>query len=158
MGKKAIFHRRHQGEHRERSHPRNRKYYCRKIMLFPKALVLATTLPKIVKNSISLMNFYQNFSKISQNFSTICAFRPNARKINAWFVKLFEKYAKIMDFRNFLKKFFENLRKFSGARGAEPRAPHEADLVKLQYFRKKLAGAFYFSIWLQISFRAVTAP
>ena len=64
------------------------------MMLFPKALFLAITFPKIVKNSISLLSFYQNF----QNFPTICAFRQNAWKINAWFVNFFEKYAKLIDF------------------------------------------------------------
>ena len=55
------------------------------MMLFPKALFLATTLPKIDKNSIFLMNLYQKISKFSQNFPTICIFRPNVRKINAEF-------------------------------------------------------------------------
>ena len=63
-------------------------------MLFPKALFLATTFPEIVKNSIFLLNFYQKLSKISQNFPTIRVFRPNARKINAWFVKFFENMLK----------------------------------------------------------------
>ena len=56
-------------------------------MLFPKALFLATTFPKIDKNSIFLMNFYRKISKFSQNFPTICIFRPKARKINAGFLK-----------------------------------------------------------------------
>ena len=68
--------------------PRNGKNCCRKMMLFPKVLFLATTFPKIVKNSMFLLNFYQKFSKISQNFPTIRVFRPNARKINAWLVVL----------------------------------------------------------------------
>ena len=55
------------------------------MMLFPKALFLATTFPKIDKNSTFLMNFYQKISKFSENFPTICIFRPNARKINAGF-------------------------------------------------------------------------
>ena len=41
------------------------------MMLFPKALFLATSFPKIDKNSIFLMNFYQkiiNFLKISKQF------------------------------------------------------------------------------------------
>ena len=69
-------------------------------MLFPKGLFVATTFPKIVKNSIFLLNYYQKFSKISQNFPTTCDFRPNARKINA-FLKFFEKYPKTMDFSQF---------------------------------------------------------
>ena len=81
----------------------------RKLMLFRKALFLATTFPKIVKSSIFLLLFYQNFP-------TICVFRPNARKINAWFVKFLEKYAKIMHFCYFLKRSFENFRNSSGVR------------------------------------------
>ena len=57
------------------------------MMLFPKALFLATTFPKINKNSIFLMNFNQKSSKISHNLPTIYIFRPNARKINAGFLK-----------------------------------------------------------------------
>ena len=57
------------------------------MMLFPKALFLATTFPKIDKNSIFLMNFYQKISEFSHNFPTICIFRPDALKINAGFVK-----------------------------------------------------------------------
>ena len=56
---------------------------CRKMMLFPKALFLATAFPKIDKNQIFLKNFYRGISKFSQNFPTICIFRPNARRINA---------------------------------------------------------------------------
>ena len=66
--------------------------------LFPKALFLATTFPKVVKNAIFLWNFYQTFSKFSQTFPPICIFRPNERKINAWIVKFFENYAKIIEF------------------------------------------------------------
>ena len=69
-------------------------------MLNPKALFIAT-LPEIVKNSIFLLNFYQKFSKVSQNLPTILNFRPNARKINAGFAKSFEKYAKILDFAQY---------------------------------------------------------
>ena len=76
-------------------------------MLFPKALFLVTNFPKIVKNSIFLLNFHWKLSNFSRNFPTICVFRPNTRKINAWFVKLFEKYVKIMHFSNFLKKFLK---------------------------------------------------
>ena len=84
--------------------PRNGKNCCRKMMLFPKAL--ATTVPKIAKTSIFLLKFYQQLSKISQNFPTIRVFRPNVRKINAWFVKSFEKYAKIMHYLLFSYEIF----------------------------------------------------
>ena len=46
--------------------PEIEKNCCRKMMLFPKALFLATTFPKIDKNSIFLMNIYQKISKFSQ--------------------------------------------------------------------------------------------
>ena len=75
-------------------------------------LYFSNNLPKIDRNSIFQMNFYQKISKCSQNFPTIWVFRPNARKFNAWFVKFFEKYAKIMDFSQFSYEFFENFRKF----------------------------------------------
>ena len=55
------------------------------------------------------MNFHQKFS---QNFPTICIFRPNAQKINALFVKFFKKYAKIMHVRYFLKNFFKIFENF----------------------------------------------
>ena len=91
-----INHRRRQGGgHRERSPPPEiEKNCCRKMMLFPKALFLATTFPKIDKNSIFLLNLYQKFSKFSQNFQTICIFRPNTRKINAWFLNFVENRLK----------------------------------------------------------------
>ena len=79
-------------EHRERPPPPEmEKIVIDKMMLFLKALFLATTFPKIVKNSIFLLNFYQKLSKFSQNFQTIRIFRPNARKSNSWFVKFFGK-------------------------------------------------------------------
>ena len=73
---------------------RNRKNCCRKMMLFPNALFLATILPNVGKNSIFLLNFYQKFSKFSQSFQTICVFRPNAPKINAWFVDFLKNVLK----------------------------------------------------------------
>ena len=75
-------------------------------MLFPEALFLVTKYPKIIKNAIFLLNFHQKISKISQNFPTICAFCPNVQKCNGWFVKFFEKYAKIIIFRHFRRKSF----------------------------------------------------
>ena len=67
--------------------PEIEKNCCSKMMLFPKALFLATTFPKIDKNSIFLMNVYQKISKFSQNFSTICIVRPKVRIMNAGFLK-----------------------------------------------------------------------
>ena len=107
------MHRRRQRGTQGTSPPRNRKNCCRKMVLFPKALFLATTFPKLAKHLIFLLNFYQNFSKFSQNFPTICVFRPNARKSNEWFVKFFWKYAQVMHFKQFLIEIFWKFSKFS---------------------------------------------
>ena len=48
--------------------------------------------------AIFLKKSFQTFRKFSQTFPTICVFRPTRKKINAQFVNLFEKYAKIMRF------------------------------------------------------------
>ena len=87
---------------RENSLPQKLKKKCfRKMVSFPKALFLVTNFPKIVKNSIFLLKFYQKLSKFSQNFPTICVFRPNALNINGGFVKFFKTLAKIMRFSQF---------------------------------------------------------
>ena len=96
--------------------PPKPKKCCRKMVLFPKALFLVTNFRKI-KNSIFLRNFYQKISKFSENFPTICVFRQNAQKMNAQFVNLFVKYAKIMHFLQFSEekysKFSEIFSKFA---------------------------------------------
>ena len=89
--------------------PRNRKKCCRKMVLFPKALFLATTFPKLLKNSIFLLNFYQNFLKISKQL----VFFVQMREKVAGFVEFFWKYAKVMHFKQFFKEIFENFLKFS---------------------------------------------
>ena len=66
---------------------------CRNLVLFSKALFLATTFAEIIEKSFFLLTF---LSKFSQQ----CVFRPNARKLNAWFLKNFAKYAKIYIFAN----------------------------------------------------------
>ena len=86
--------------------PPKLKKSCRKLVLFPKALCLATTFPKVTQNSIFLLNLYPKSSKFSQNFQTICVFPPNARKINDGLLNSFEKYAKIMYFKQFSKEIF----------------------------------------------------
>ena len=83
------------------------------MVLFPRALFLATTFPKLSKNLIFLLNFYQKFSKFSQNFPTICVFRPKAGKTNAWFVKFFWKYDQVMHFKQLLKEIFWKFSKIS---------------------------------------------
>ena len=74
-----------QGEHRECPPPKL-KICCRK-KIFPEDQFLATTYPKIDKNAIFLLKFYQEISTFSENFPTICIFRTNARKIYAGFLK-----------------------------------------------------------------------
>ena len=93
--------------------PRNWKKCCRKMVLFPKALFLATTFLKLSKNSIFLLNFYQKFSKISQSFPTICIIRPNGKKWTHRFVNFFEKYAQIVDFLQFYSEIFWKISKIS---------------------------------------------
>ena len=69
---------------------------------------------KFSKNSLKFhfsIEFSSKISKFSQIFPIICVFRPNAQKSNAWFVTFFEKYAKIMHFRNFRKKLFSKFSK-----------------------------------------------
>ena len=82
------------------------------MVLFPKALLLATTFPKLAQNAIFLLNFHQKFPKFSQNFQTISILRPNAWKRNTGYLKFFWKYAKVMHFKQFLEKIFENFLKF----------------------------------------------
>ena len=87
--------------------------------------ILSKKYPKIIKSSIFLLNFHQKSSKFSQNFPTICVFRPNARKLNAWFVNFFEKDAKIIHFSQISNQIFW---KFSGVRWALPPDPPWQDL------------------------------
>ena len=57
--------------------------------------------------------FFQNFRKFYQNFEIICVSRPNAQKVNAEFVKFFEKISYNNGFfaifvRKFSQKFPAN--------------------------------------------------
>ena len=96
------------GGTRERPPPEIGKNCCRNLVLFSKALYLATTLPEIIGKSFFLLTFLPKFS---QNFTTICAFSPNAQKSNPQFVNLFEKSAKIMHFYQFSEETFSKLSK-----------------------------------------------
>ena len=58
---------------------------------------------------VDACNWIKIYTKITLK-QTICVFCPTTQKFNACFVKLFEKYAKIMQFRNLLMKFFQNFR------------------------------------------------
>ena len=84
------------------------------MMLFPKALFLVTNFRK---NKKIIQFFYrifiqkfQYFLKISQQF---VFFVQTRKKWTHSLLNVFEKYAKIMHFRNFLKKNFQDFRKFS---------------------------------------------
>ena len=48
----------------------------------------------------------ENFRKFSQQFPANRVFRPNAQKLNAGFVKFYEKYGQKSIFSNFLNKIF----------------------------------------------------
>ena len=65
---------------------------------------------KIIHFCNSLKRFFEkfvkNFRKFVNNFRTIVFFRPNTRKLNAWFSKNFEKYDKIIHFCYFLHTSF----------------------------------------------------
>ena len=67
-----------------------------KMGIFPNALFLVTNFPKIVKNSLFLLNFHQKFSKFPNT-----VFRPNARKIIARFVNFLKDMLEIMHFKQF---------------------------------------------------------
>ena len=49
---------------------------------------------------------FSTFLEIFSKFPINCLFRPNAQKMNALFVNLFEKYAKIMHFLQFSEETF----------------------------------------------------
>ena len=83
------------------------------MVLFPKALFLATTFPKLAKNLNFLLNFYQTFSKFSQNFQTICVFGQNVRKCNQCFVKFVWTLAQVMHFKQCLKEIYWKCSKIS---------------------------------------------
>ena len=70
------------------------------MVLFPKALFLGTNFRKNKNKKISFfyrifIKKFQHFLKISQQFAF---FVQTRKKINALFVNLYEKYAKIMHF------------------------------------------------------------
>ena len=87
------------------------KNCCRNLVLFSKALYLATPFPEIIEKLFFLLRFLPKFSKFSQNFPTICVFRPNAQKRNAEFVNLFEKSAKIIHLYQFSDESFSKFSK-----------------------------------------------
>ena len=91
------------------------KNCCRKMMLFPKALFLERTFPKIVKNSIFYWIFikdFQNFLKISQQFVFFFQTRENLTQGFEFLLKLDQNNAFLLfskeSFENLLKKFQNN--------------------------------------------------
>ena len=75
-------------------------------------LFIATTFPDLVGKSIFLLVSSKIFKIFLKFFPTICVFRPNARKFNAWFLKNLAIYAKIMNFCNFLAPNFWKIVKY----------------------------------------------
>ena len=82
--------------------PETEKNCCREMVLFRKALFLVTNFQKIKNKKINKFKFSIEVSL--KNFRIFSKFSNNSRsssklsKINAEFVNLFEKYAKIMRF------------------------------------------------------------
>ena len=75
------------GGNRERPPPEIEKNCCRKMVLFPKVLFLATTFPKLTKISIFLLNFYQQFS---QNFQTMSVSSQTREKVTHDLINSYE--------------------------------------------------------------------
>ena len=82
-----------------------------KIDLISKGSIFSKRFPKLVKNSIFLLNFDQKFSKFPSSLYYLSKSRKISAKINAWFANFLEKYAKLLHFTNILViflKIFEN--------------------------------------------------
>ena len=85
------------------------------MMLFPKALFLSTTLPKIDKNSIFLLNFHQNFQNFLQISKQFVVFVQTRQKLTQGFeisLKNRQKYCIFEICLRDLLKIFENFTKF----------------------------------------------
>ena len=76
--------------------PRTGKKYCRKRMIFPNALFLATNFPKIDKNSLFPLHFHQNFSTFSQNFPNQLWVSSKRAKIKRRLLKFFAIFGKFV--------------------------------------------------------------
>ena len=126
------------------------KNSCRKIKVFPKALFLATTFPKIDTNLIFLFNFYQIFAKFLKNFPALCIFRPNREKLTKALKTFVENILKNPFFCNFLKKIFENLLTITKKLCFSPKSGKNTRLVcyifkkyaKIMHFLQKLLNFF----------------
>ena len=99
------------------------KNCCRKMRIFQRALFLATTFPKIVRNSIFLVNFPHSFKIISQNSQQFGRFVQTRGKINAGFLKFGENRLKSCIFQ-FSFEIFSKLSKiFWRGGGSATRTP-----------------------------------
>ena len=70
------------------------------------------------------LKVFENSLRISQQFAFVVQTR---KKYNGWFVKSFEKYAKVMHFPQFSKLFIQNFRKVS------PPPPKKSCLPPCEY-------------------------
>ena len=134
------------GEHMELS-PTEMEIKLLKNAGISESSILATAFPKIIKNSIFLLNFYQKISKISQNFQIFRVFRPNVRKINACFLKLFSTYAKnslVAILCRILLTFFQNSQASMGGGALCTRTPYEANPLECSPSNRNPGGVAHF--------------
>ena len=102
-------HRRRQGEHRERSPPEIEKIVVEKWCYFRRLYFQQQLFQNSVKNSIFLLNFYQKFLKVSQQF---VFFVQTAKNEHLGLLILLKNMLKQWIFCNFIQKFFGKFRKF----------------------------------------------
>ena len=115
----ATLHRHRVRGHRERPPPHRNGNNCRKMVLLTMALLFPTILPKLVKNSIFLLNFHQQFSKISHLIVFFVQTRANFTLGFYIFWKIAENNAFFAIFlRNVLNIFEHSL-----ASGGSPPGP-----------------------------------
>ena len=90
------------------------------MMLFPKALFLATTFPKIYKNSIFLMNFYLKNFKIFQQFVFFVQTREKLTQGFEIFCKIGENTAFLQFSYEIILQIFNNSPAFGGLSPQDP--------------------------------------
>ena len=83
-----YLHRRRQRGHRERPLPKM-KQLLQKNCVISECSIFRNYFSKGRQKFNFSIEFLSKIFKFSQNFPTIFDFRPNARKVNAWFVKVF---------------------------------------------------------------------
>ena len=129
--------------------PTNWKNCVEKHWYFWMLYFIVSTFPKIVKNSIFLLNFQQTFIKISTklDFSSKCA-KDQLRV----FKSFFNQQGITMHFCNFLKKTFTNFLKFSSVRGATPQHPLRSVPPKVFPMSRNPGGAAAYCADLVLTF------